>query len=149
QLVNVLQAPILTEGDKMALTPTYHVLEMFKDHQDATALPLELETDYYVHGERAMPALSASASRGTDGAVTLTLANVDAVAPLELVAELGGKAPAKVGGRILAGAAMDARNAFDAPDAVVPVAFNGAQLAGSSLKLTAPPRSVIALKLWS
>jgi alpha-N-arabinofuranosidase len=94
-----------------------------------------------------MPALTASASRGDDGAIHLSLANVDAEAPVEVSAELSGKAPSRVEGRILSGATLDARNTFANPHQVEPKAFTGAQLSGSSLRLTAPPRSVIALTL--
>jgi alpha-N-arabinofuranosidase len=149
QLVNVLQAPILTDGDKMVLTPTYHLFEMFKMHQDTTALSLELETDYYVHGEQAIPALSASASRSPDGAVQVSLANCDANAPVEVSAELSGKARAKAEGRVLAGAKLDDRNTFADPNRVEPKAFTGASLSGSKLTLSVPPRSVVALTLRS
>jgi alpha-N-arabinofuranosidase len=147
QLVNVLQAPILTEGAQMVLTPTYHAMEMMKGHHDTTALPLELETDYYVHGSQAIPAISASASRDGDGNVHLSLANVDAEQAVELVAELSGKAPRRVEGRVLAGDALDARNTFASPNTVEPKSFSGAELRGSTLRLTAPPRSVVTLKL--
>jgi alpha-N-arabinofuranosidase len=147
QLVNVLQAPILTEGDKMVLTPTYHVLEMFKGHQDTAALPLEMETDYYVHGSQAIPAVSASASRGAGGQVHLSLANMAAGASVEITAELAGQAPGRVEGRVLTGDALDARNTFAAPHRVEPKPFGGAELRGSTLRLTAPARSVIALTL--
>jgi alpha-N-arabinofuranosidase len=149
QLVNVLQAPILTEDDKMVLTPTYHVLEMFKGHQDTTALPLEIETDYYAHGATGIPALSASASRAEDGTVHLSLANVDAEAGVEVSVELSGRRPRSVEGRVLAGASLDARNTFTNPNAVEPKAFTGATIDGSRLSLTAPPRSVVALTLRS
>ena len=36
QMVNVLQAMILTEGAEMIKTPTYHVFDLYKNHQDAT-----------------------------------------------------------------------------------------------------------------
>jgi alpha-N-arabinofuranosidase len=147
QLVNVLQAPILTEGDKMVLTPTYHILEMLKGHQDTAALPLELETDYYVHGSRAIPALSASASRDPDGTVHLSLANRDANAAVEVSAEVSGEARAKVEGRILTGAKLDDRNTFGDPNRVEPKTFTGASRRGSKLTLSVPPRSVVALTL--
>jgi alpha-N-arabinofuranosidase len=148
QLVNVLQAPILTEGAQMVLTPTYHVLEMFKGHHDTTALPLEMETAYYVHGAQAIPALSASASRDAEGVVHVSLANVDAEAAVEVTAELAGKAPARVEGRVLAGEALDSRNTFADPKRVEPKTFRGARLDGAKLSVTVPPRSVVALALW-
>ena len=147
QLVNVLQAPILTEGPQMVLTPTYHVLEMLKGHHDTTALPLEIETDYYVHGGQAIPALSASASRDADGVVHLSLANADAEAAVEVAAELAGSVLRRVEGRALSGANLDDRNTFRDPNRVQPKPFTTAQVQGSTLRLTAPPRSVITLAL--
>jgi len=56
QTINVLQAMILTEGGKMLLTPTYHVFEMYKVHQDATLLPTSVQSDEYVHQHTRLPA---------------------------------------------------------------------------------------------
>ena len=63
QMINVLQAMILTDKEKMLLTPTYHVFEMYKPFQNATLLPAELTTPEYKHGEVAIPAVSVSAAR--------------------------------------------------------------------------------------
>ena len=76
QTVNVLQAMILTDKEKMLLTPTYHVFEMYKVHQDATFLPVELQSPDYTFGTEKIPMVSASATRAADGsAVHLSLAN--------------------------------------------------------------------------
>ena len=79
QTVNVLQAMILTEqgGDRLILTPTYHVFEMYKVHQDATLLPLTLTSDEYTFGDTTIPAISATASRDSAGRVHLSLSNAD------------------------------------------------------------------------
>lgn len=78
QIVNVLQSMILTNGPKMMLTPTYHVFEMYKVHQDATFLPMDLICDKaLVRDNREVPMLSASASRDKSGVIHITLANVD------------------------------------------------------------------------
>ena len=78
QTVNVLQAMILTEREKMLLTPTYHVFEMYKVHHDATRLPLDLESPDYEFDGRKMPALSVSASRDEDGNVHVSIVNAHA-----------------------------------------------------------------------
>src|SRR5205807_2558198 len=44
QMVNVLQAVILTSGEKILLTPTYHVMEMYNVHQDAKMVPVTLSS---------------------------------------------------------------------------------------------------------
>ena len=51
QIVNVLQAVILTKEEKLVLTPTYHVMEMYNVHQDATMLPLTITTNSYQLGK--------------------------------------------------------------------------------------------------
>ena len=71
QMINVLQAMILTDKEKMLLTPTYHVFEMYKPFQNATLLPTELTTPDYKHGDVAIPAVSVSAARAADGTLVL------------------------------------------------------------------------------
>jgi len=148
QTINVLQAMILTErdGDGFILTPTYHVFEMYKGHQDAELLPLTLEAGTYTHGEPTIPALSASASR-KDGRVLLTIANMDPNQGRTVDASLRGQAFTQVSGRILTAEAMNAHNTFEHPDTVAPVPFDGARLEDARLTITLPPMSIVALEL--
>jgi alpha-N-arabinofuranosidase len=148
QTVNVLQAMILTRGAKMVMTPSYHVFEMYKVHQDATLLPLELEGRAIQRCGIAIPALSASASRDAGGAVHVSLCNLDAESGAEVEIELTGSAPLdRVGGRVLTAPHMDSCNDFDAPDAVVPTVFAGASLHEGRVAVTLPPMSVVVLEL--
>ena len=148
QMVNVLQAMLLTENEKMVRTPTYWVFEMFKVHQGATSLPVELQTPDYALGAGKIPAVSASASRDAkSGAVHLSLVNTDPKQATTVACTLAGFAAQHVTGRVLTAAAMDAHNTFAAPDAVMPVAFTGAVLAGGKLQVTLPPKAVVVLEL--
>ena len=147
QMINVLQAMILTDQEKMLLTPTYHVFEMFRVHQDATSLPVELTSPDYQYGADKIPALSASASRDKAGVVHLSLVNVGSDKPVTLACVLAGVSAKAVTGRILTGAAATAHNTFDAPHTVEPAAFTGASLAGDKLSVTLPPMSVVVLTL--
>jgi alpha-N-arabinofuranosidase len=147
QIVNVLQAMILTEGDKMVLTPSYHVFEMYKVHQDATRLPLELKSPEYSHGKDAIPAVSASASRDKAGKVHVSLVNVHPKEAVTVTCELPGVAAKKATGRVLTGDKLDAHNTFNDPDAVAPQAFDGAKLADGKLTVELPARSVVVLEL--
>ncbi len=147
QTVNVLQAMILTEGEKMILTPTYHVFEMFRGHQDATLLPLELKCDEYAVGDAALPAVSASASLSKEGRVLLTLCNLNPRAALDLTVELRGMNAGAVNGRILTADDMTAHNTFDQPAAVHPVPFQGARIAHGGLSVQLPAKSVVALTI--
>ncbi len=147
QTVNVLQAMILTEHEKMLLTPTYHVFEMFKVHQGATSLPVELTTPNYGLGAEQIPAVSASASRDAAGHVHLSLVNTDPHTAITVTATMAGQTAAAPTGRILTAATMNAHNTFAAPDAVHPVPFTDAKLAGGRLTATLPPMSVVILEL--
>ncbi|MGD8897619.1 MAG: alpha-N-arabinofuranosidase [Acidobacteriota bacterium] len=148
QTVNVLQAMILTDKEKMLRTPTYWVFEMFKVHQNGTFLPLELESPDYVFGEERIPMVSASATRAADGSAThLSLVNTSPSQAVTLTVELAGLAPEAVSGRVLTAAAMDAHNTFDAPKAVQPTAFTGATIEADALEVKLPAKSVVVLAL--
>ncbi|QJW91189.1 alpha-N-arabinofuranosidase [Spirosoma taeanense] len=147
QVVNVLQAVILTNGAKMLLTPTYHVLEMYNVHQDATLLPVDIKTDDYEVGQEKLPAVSASASRDKAGKVHISLVNIDAGKPQVVTVGLNGLKASNVTGRVLASAKVQDYNTFDNPNKVKPVAFNGAKLNGDNLTVTLPPASVVVLEL--
>jgi alpha-N-arabinofuranosidase len=116
QMINVLQAMVLTDKEKMLLTPTYHVFEMYKPFQNATLLPTELTTPDYKLGEVAIPAVSVSAARGADGALVLSLVNTDPNKPARVTAKISGAAAKKMSARVLTTPAMNAHNTFDAPE---------------------------------
>jgi alpha-N-arabinofuranosidase len=147
QMINVLQAMILTDGPRMALTPTYHVFWMFRPFQDATSLPLDLKTPPYRLGALSVPAVSASSARTADGHIVVALVNLDPDRAAPISAEIAGAAPGHVSGRILTASAMDAQNTFDAPDTVRPQGFSGATTVGGKLSLTLPAKSVVVLEL--
>ena len=148
QTINVLQAMILTDKEKMLRTPTYWVFEMFKVHQGGTFLPVELQPPDYVFGAEKIPAVSASATRSADGkTVYLSFANTTPGRSVPLTVTLAGIAPASASGRVLTAPTMQAHNTFAAPDAVRPVPFDGVRLAGGTLTLTLPAKSVIVIEL--
>jgi len=147
QMVNVLQAMILTDGAKMVLTPTYHVFSLYRPFQDATFLPTDLRTPDYTLGAVGVPALSVSAARAADGSILVALANLDPNRALSVSGTLAGFAARKVTGSILSAAAMDARNTFEAPHTVEPRRFDGAQLLGGKLSVSLPPKSVVVLSV--
>jgi len=148
QTVNVLQAMILTDKEKMLRTPTYWVFEMFKIHQGGTSLPVELQSPDYVFGDQKIPAISASATRATDGrTVHLSLANTNPHQPATIAVTLTGVTPSSVTGRVLTAPTMRAHNSFAAPDAVKPVTLDGARLSGGTLLVTLPAKSVAVVEL--
>jgi alpha-N-arabinofuranosidase len=147
QVVNVLQAMILTQDEKMVLTPTYHVFEMYKVHQDATHLSVTLNCADYKHRRTAIPSISASASRDSDGNIHLSLCNLHPSEPAELECKIDGAACSTVSGRILTAETINAHNTFENPDAVKPGSFDDAQLTDTTLTTTLPPKSIVVLKL--
>jgi alpha-N-arabinofuranosidase len=147
QMVNVLQAMILTDGGRMLLTPTYHVFEMYKVHQDATYLPVSLDSPPYQFGDVSIPAVSATASRDAVGNLHVSLVNVDPHRRAQLAVHIAGLNAMHVSGRVLTAAAMDAHNSFDKPDAVNPVPFTDAKLAQGNLRVNLPAQSVVVLEL--
>jgi alpha-L-arabinofuranosidase len=147
QMVNVLQAVILTDNEKMLLTPTYHVFEMFKVHQGATSLPLELKSPDYAFGAEKLPRVSASASRDAAGKVHVSLVNLHPTEAITVTTTLEGVAAGPVSGRILTAATMDAHNTFAAPEVVRPAAFTGATRNGDTLTIELPAKSVVVLTL--
>lgn len=147
QTVNVLQSVILTRGDRMILTPTYHVFDMYQVHQDATLLPIDLEATPYRFGSDSVQAVTASASRDRTGLVHITLTNQDPNQGRTLEIELRGMSASAVSGRILTADAMNSHNTFEDPNHIVPVAFQGARLRGSTLTVNLPSRSVVALEV--
>lgn len=125
QTINVLQAMILTEGAKMVLTPTYHVFDMYKVHQDATLLPLHLDGESLEEEGFKIPAISASASKDAAGKVHISLCNVSDNKAAELEIELRGirSGVGAAKGSILTAPKMDSRNDFAHPRAVEPAPY--------------------------
>jgi alpha-L-arabinofuranosidase len=147
QMVNVLQAMILTRGDAMILTPTYHVFELFTPHHDATLLPISLEEGSYAFSGDSVPAVSASASRDSAGRIHITLANLDPGHRRTIRAEVRGAGVSALSGRILTAAAMNAHNTVDDPAAVRPGPFRDARLVGGRLVIDLPAKSIVVLEL--
>ena len=146
QLVNVLQAVILTEGEKMILTPTYHVFKMYADHQDATLLDSSLATEKIGTEENQIPNLTESVSVAADGTITITMANLslDASYPIEAVFAEGAATAAT--GTILTGAMKD-HNTFDAPEVVKTADFTDITVADGKVSFTVPPCSVVKINV--
>jgi alpha-N-arabinofuranosidase len=147
QTVNVLQAVILTKDEKMLLTPTYHVMEMYNVHQDAKLIPLTIKSNDYVFGKEKLPAISASASKDSTGLVHISLVNIDPKKTQDISIDLQGGNLKSVAGRILASAKLQDYNSFEAPDKIKPAPFTGATLKGKSLTVKMPPFSVVVLEL--
>jgi alpha-N-arabinofuranosidase len=147
QCVNVLQAVILTDKEKMILTPTYHVMEMYNVHQGATLLPLKIITnDYVLNGEK-LPAVSASASKDSTGTIHISLVNIDPNKSQKISLNISGEKIGAVTGRILTSKKLQDYNSFTEPAKIKPVAFKDAVIDKDILNVTLPPASVVVLTI--
>ncbi len=147
QLVNVLQAVILTNKEKIILTPTYYVMEMYKVHQDATLVPAQIISNDFVVGDKRVQAISVSASKDSSGKLHISLANIDNRKTQEVDIAINGFNANQLSGRILTSPKVQDHNTFDNPTNVVPKPFRQASLSKGNLKVNMPPNSVIVLEL--
>ena len=147
QTVNVLQAVVLTNGNKLILTPTYHVMEMYKVHQDALLLPINITTGDFVSGNEKLPAVSASASKDKNGMTHISLVNIDHKKSQDISIDIRGLAFKNLSGRILTSKNIQDHNTFEQTDKIKPTAFTQINQAGNTLKLRIPPSSVIVLEV--
>lgn len=144
QAVNVLQAVILTEGNQLVLTPTYHVMEMYKVHQDATRVPIRVESPEYAHGGETLPAISASASRATDGTLHVSVVNID-YAKAHMVTITLPQNYVRVSGRVLRSERMQDYNGFGEPGRIEPEVFAGVRLKGRQAIFEVPAGGVVVV----
>ncbi len=145
QMVNVLQAMILTDRERMVLTPTYHVFEMYRPFQGATSLPTEVSAPPYVGGDAPVPAVHVSAARVGPNAIAVALVNLEPSRSASVTVSIPGANARSVGGRVLTGPAMDSQNTFAAPDVVRPAPFPDARVEHGRLLAQLPPKSIVVL----
>ena len=147
QTVNVLQSLVLTDKDKMLLTPTYYVFDLYKVHQDARSLVVQLASPDYMYGGRRIAAVNASASRDSSGAIHITMVNLDPSKPVTVRAALPGIAFNGLSGRVLTSGNFTDINSFDQPAKVRPADFTGARKDGNDVVVEMPAMSIVALEL--
>ena len=147
QTVNVLQSLILTDKDKMLLTPTYYVFDLYKVHQDAKSLVIQLASPDYVYGGRRIPAVNASASRDSSGAIHISLVNLDPTNKITVRAGLPGISFTRVSGQVLTSEKFTDINSFDQPGKVKPADFTGARKEGEDVVVEMPAKSIVVLEL--
>jgi alpha-N-arabinofuranosidase len=142
QMINVLQAMILTDKEKMLLTPTYHVFDMYQAFMGATPYPAKVSGPDYVQGDNRIPMVDVSAARGADGKLILSIVNTDPGHAVQVVTNLTGTAH----GRILSAFAMDAHNTFDKPNMVRPLPF-ASSTEGGKMSFDMPAKGVAVVKV--
>ena len=147
QLVNVLQAMILTNETEMVLTPTYHVFEMYNVHQDAEYLASDCITGKIKSDRKVpVPEVDVTASR-KDGKMNISLVNTDLKNSKKVLVTFDnpGAVSKVVASRVLTSANVRDYNDFDKPETVKPVEFKNYKLTKNGLELTLPPCSVVVM----
>jgi alpha-L-arabinofuranosidase len=146
QMVNVLQAMILTNKEKMLLTPTYHVFKMYVPFQGATCVPVAYDAGWYTNGAVALPRVDAIAAKDGAGRLWLALTNVDPGRPADITVRLTGARAVSASGETLTAPAVDSVNTFEAPNAVTPRPIT-ATVQGDGLALRLEPKSVTVVSV--
>ena len=147
QTINVLQALILTDKEKMLLTPTYHVFDLYKVHQDATLIPVQKGHVEYQMGDGKIQSLNISASKDKNGVIHVSLVNMDPKKKITTELALEGAAFKNIGGKILTSAHFADHNTFDNPSKVKPGNFSGFKKNNDKLNVELPPLSVVVLEI--
>ncbi len=146
QMINVLQAMIMTDKEKMVLTPTYYVFKMYVPFQDATFVPVAFDAGTYAQGKISLPRVDAIAAKDMAGKLWLAITNLDPNQPTEMEANLSGITAKSAVGEILTAPKVDSVNTFDAPDTVVPKPVS-AKVQGGRLALKLEPKSVTVISV--
>ena len=144
QMINVLQAMILTDKEKMVLTPTYYVYEMYVPFQDATFVPVTFDAGTYTHDGITLPRVDAIAAKDKAGKLWLAITNVDPNQSAELEVSLAGINAKSAAGETLTAPKVDSVNTFDAPNTVVPKPIS-AKAQDGKLTLELAPKSVTVI----
>lgn len=147
QAVNVLQSPVLTEGNKMVKTPTWYVFHIYKSHMDATLLKSSVVTDDVGIDNFKIKAITSSASKNKDG-YTVTLTNADLKNSRTVTVHFDGldKDFEKVDAKVLTGKKMNSANTFENPEEVVEKNLD-VKICGKDIVVELPAMSVAAICL--
>lgn len=146
QMVNVLQALIHTKDDKMVLTPTYHVFNMYKIHQDAVLLDFSLLSDDYTCEGETLKKINASVSKDKEGNINITLCNIDPNNPAKIICCIEDVEEIKdVKGKVLTSNDMAVYNTTEEPNNIRPEEFNDVVIQKNNLYINMPSKSIISL----
>ena len=141
QMINVLQSMIMTDNEKIVLTPTYYVYKMYVPFQDSTFVPVTFDAGTYTNGSVTLPRVDAIAAKDASGKLWLAITNLDPNQPVEIDASVSGLNAKSASGETLTAPQVDSVNTFESPNTVVPKAVS-AKADGGKLMLNLPPKSV-------
>jgi alpha-N-arabinofuranosidase len=146
QMVNVLQAMIMTDQEKMLPTPTYYVFRMYVPFQDATSVPISFDAGTYRHGDITLPRVDAIAAKDAGGRLWLAFTNLDPNQSADAEVTRSGVSAKSATGETLTAPKVDSVNTFASPAAVVPKAVS-AKVQNRTLELTLAPKSVTVVSV--
>jgi alpha-L-arabinofuranosidase len=146
QMINVLQALILTDKEKMLLTPTYYVFKMYTPFQDSDLVPVAFDAGTYTHDDISLPRVDAIAAKDTSGKLWLAITNLDPNQPIEVETSLAGVTAKSAAGETLTAPKVDSVNTFESPTTVVPKPVS-AKVQGGKLVLKLEPKSVTVVSV--
>jgi alpha-N-arabinofuranosidase len=146
QMINVLQAMIMTEKEKMVLTPTYQVFKMYVPFQDALFVPVAFNAGSFTNGDITLPRVDAIAAKDTAGRLWLAITNVDPNQPVDAEISLPGITAKSAEGETLTAPKVDSVNTFEAPNTVVPKPIS-AKVQGGKLAMKLDPKSVTVISI--
>jgi len=148
QMVNVLQSMILTKDDQIVKTPTFYVFKMYKVHQSATLLPIDVKCDDYSYDGMTLPSISASASKDKEGIIHVSLTNIDPHNNRIVEIDLRGTDNlSKTEGEIITAPHTNDYNDFGQPEKVNIQKFSTYSLNNNILKVDLPSKSVVTIAL--
>lgn len=147
QIVNVLQSLILTDNEKMLLTPTYHVFDLYQVHKESTFVPFDIKTDDVELGGKKVPAISATCSKSADGSLHVSLVNVDPKNARTISCKLEGAKLKSATGKILTSGDIHDHNTFEQPDKVKLQEFKKFTLKGDVLTIEIPAKSIVGVDI--
>jgi alpha-N-arabinofuranosidase len=147
QTINVLQALIFTRDDKMVLTPTYHVFDLYKVHQDALLLPSDLKCPDYEWNGKKIPSLNVSASKDKNGIIHISIVNIDPKSAISLVVDLRGANVKEISGKMLTATSLNSMNTFEKPDEVKTEIFKDYKMDKNGITVKMPAKSIVVLEL--
>ncbi len=147
QVVNVLQSLILTKGNEIMLTPTYHIFDMYKVHQDAKWLPVQVNSPLYQSGNQKIPAVNVSASKDSLGVIHISFVNIDANKSIKIKTIIQGTSWKQISGSVLTSASFTDVNSFGNKNNIKPAEFKAAKKEGDYLSVVLPAKSVVVLEL--
>jgi alpha-L-arabinofuranosidase len=146
QMINVLQSVIFADQNKIVLTPTYHVMHLYAEHQDSMSIPTEIQTPHYNHAGESLPAVSVSASLSKENMVYVSIVNIDAQTAHEITLNSEYEY-VNCEASILTSDSVWDHNSFEKPNSIKPCFFDGVSISRQKISFFIPPFSIITLKM--